>query len=295
VLFKSGDRILTISKGLWVAHPLLVTRYPLAMLGLLLTIPACFWMKRSRTGRYLVLVTLSVIVLAFTPGIAGITSAAVTKKMLYRLSWLFPWGFTIAFVLGRTRLRVRWSWLIAIALTIGLCKGNPVNYTKVLTQFSGVGKPGPEYSDALRELSVEPSPRGVVLAPTNLALMIPAHVPGAYPAFVSPAYSTVRRSEAVKTNRDMRNQLQAGSMDTATRQTIRELGARYILIESSRALNRALKREGGGFEEAYSNRTFTLWRAIGEPGMAGWTLCRRQAGSLREQEHGPGHAGRSAL
>jgi len=259
--FKSGDRVLAVGKSLWMGHPVLVTRYPLALLGLLLTIPMALWIRKSITARYLLVLTLAVLLFAFTPGLAQITSAIVTRKMLYRLSWLFPWGFTIAFLLTRKRPGFRWGWVIAILLALALCKGNPANYTGILRRSALVGRPSPEFVDAAVILSLEPAPRGVVMASGNIGLMIPAFVDQAYPAFVSPAYSTVRRSDAISTNQDMRQLLQTGSLDDETREVIRELDVQYILVESSRPFNMALKHQNSGFEEIYSNRVFTLWKA----------------------------------
>jgi len=139
--FKSGDRVLAVGKSLWMGHPVLVTRYPLALLGLLLTIPMALWIRKSITSRYLLVLTLAVLLFAFTPGLAQITSAIVTRKMLYRLSWLFPWGFTIAFLLTRKRPGFRWGWVIAILLALALCKGNPANYTGILRRSALVGRP----------------------------------------------------------------------------------------------------------------------------------------------------------
>jgi hypothetical protein len=259
--FGSGDRVLAVGGSLWMGHPALITRYPLALLGLLLTIPMALWVRRSITARFLLVLTLAVLFFAFTPGVAQVTSAIVTRKMLYRLSWLFPWGFTTAFLLTRKRPGLRWSWIIAIALALAVCRGNPANYTSMLRRSAEVGRPRPEFVDAAAILAQEPAPRGVVLASGNIGLMIPAFVAEAYPAFVSPAYSTVRRSNAISSNQDMRKLLQVGSLDDETRQIIKDLDARYILVESSRPFSMALKRENSGFDAVYSNRVFTLWKA----------------------------------
>ena len=287
--FGSGDRVLAVGRSLWMGHPALVTRYPLALLGLLLTIPMTLWVRRSITARFLLVLTLAVLFFAFTPGIAQVTSAIITRKMLYRLSWLFPWGFTIAFLLTRRRPGLRWGWMIAILLALALCRGNPANYTGILTRSTATGRPRPEFVDAAVMLSREPAPRGVVLASGNIGLMIPAFVAEAYPAFVSPAYSTVRRSDAISSNQDMRKLLQVGSLDDETREVMRELDAQYVLVESSRPFNMALKRQNSGFEEIYSNRVFTLWKARMEAmpfdraGPAGEdpSLLARAAGELK--------------
>jgi hypothetical protein len=259
--FGSGDRVLALGGSLWMAHPALVTRYPLAVLGLLLTIPMALWVRRSITARFLLVITLAVLIFAFTPGVAQVTSAIVTRKMLYRLSWLFPWGFTIGFLLTRRRPGLRWGWVIAIVLTLALCRGNPANFTGILRRSAAVGRPSPEFVDAAVMLSKEPAPRGVVLASGNIGLMIPAFVDQAYPAFVSPAYSKVRRSDAISSNQDLLKLLQGGRLDEETRDVIRDLDARYILVECNRPFSVALKSQNSGFDEIYSNRVFTLWKA----------------------------------
>jgi hypothetical protein len=148
-----------------------------------------------------------------------------------------------------------------LLLALALCKGNPANYTGILTRSGDVGRPSPEFVDAAAVLSQEPAPRGIVLASANIGLMIPAFVDQAYPAFVSPAYSTVRRSDAVSTNQEMRQLFQSSSLDDETRDIIREFDTQYVLVESSRPFNIALKHQSSGFDEIYSNRVFTLWKA----------------------------------
>jgi hypothetical protein len=238
----------------------LIFRYPMAVLGLILVFPVCRWLGTSRAARFLIVVTGAVLILGFTPGVTRLTAALITEKMLYRLSWLFPWGFIIAFFLSRIGLRLRWAWIIALVLMLGLCKGNPANYLSLLKGSKQTGRASPELVDAFQALSEQPAPRGVILASANIGVMIPAFVSEAYPAFVSPAYSTGFRSEAVKTNKDMRNLLQRGVLDAEVMETIHELGSRYILIEASRPLANALRHGEDGFEMVYRNRTYSIWK-----------------------------------
>lgn len=255
----AGDRILSIGDDTYIAHPLLVTRYPMAMAGLVLTPVLLIWWRRSRTARFLVVLTTSALVLAYVPGIAGIASSIITRKMLYRLTWLLPWGFTIGFFLTRTGLRLRWAWVIAIGVMMLLARGSPQNYFKLMAEMHEGGRPDPEFVEAAVALATEPAPRGVVLAAPNVGIMIPAYVSEAYPAFVTPAYSTVYRSERIRTPRDLRDFLAFGLADEGFMAILGDLECHYIMERMTASMAMGLRAREPEFRSVFANGKYGLW------------------------------------
>jgi hypothetical protein len=255
----AGDRILTIDDGTYIAHPLLVTRYPMAWAGLVLTPLLLIWWRRSRTARFLVVLTTGVLILAYVPGIAGLTSGLITRKMLYRLTWLLPWGFTVGFFLTRTGLRLRWAWVIALVAMMLLSRGNPRNFFMLMVQTREGGRPAPEFVEAAAALASEPAPRGVVLAASNIGMMLPAYVSEAYPAFVSPAYSTVYRSERIRTPADLRDLLAFGIMEESFMDILDDIRCRYIMERMSASLAIALRAREPEFRPVFINSEYGLW------------------------------------
>ncbi|MGD9140446.1 MAG: DUF6077 domain-containing protein [bacterium] len=259
----AGDRILSLSAGAYIAHPLLITRYPIALAGLVLTFAALGWWQRSRTARLLVALTAGVLFLAYVPGVAGFTSGIITRKMLYRLTWLLPWGITIGFFLTRIGLRLRWCYVIAIVITLALCRGDPRNYFSLMASTRDGGRPDPEFLEAAYALGAEPAPRGVVLATTNTGIMIPAYVRYAYPAYVSPAYSTIYRSERIRTPRDLRDffALDVSEEDFAV--TLEDFNCRYILARTTTSMAIKLEAREAEFRPVFANTKYGLWEVHG--------------------------------
>jgi hypothetical protein len=258
--FSAGDRVYTVSENIRIAHPLLVTRYPLALAGLVLTMVAAAKSRASSSARYLVTLTVSVLLVAFTPGIAGLTASVINERMLYRLSWLFPWGMTVAFFLVGLKMRLRWSWLVAVVLTLALCRGGPQNYFRSLGAGRQQGRSNAELLEVLQALAREPSPKGVVLASSIPSLMMPALVSGAYPAYVNPAYSTGGREARITSSKALREMLQSSPQDSEFMTELERLGCRYILIEMTRSLANALRRSDSGFQLIFKNRTYCLYK-----------------------------------
>jgi hypothetical protein len=256
--FSVGDRMYELAGGKVIAHPLLVTRFPMAILGAVLTIVAVRKVRGDFAARFLVTLTGSVALLAYVPGIAGITAGFINERMLYRLTWLFPWGLIIAWFLLHLRLRARWCWVIAIALALVLARGMPQNYFRILLGGRLLGRMNPELEEVFDALNREPSPKGLVLAPPNPSLMLPAVVDDAYPAYVNPAYATGGQGERIRSARDLTKLLSNGWLDEVL-PVIDDLGCRYVLIERSRPLANALRRPGGGFRKVFENRTYVLY------------------------------------
>jgi hypothetical protein len=250
--FEAGDRVLALSDRISIGHPLLITRYPLAMLGLVLSFVLLKYVRESPAARYLAVLTVTVLLLTFLPGLAGIVSAVITWKMLYRLTWLLPWGFTIAFVLTKLARRAAWAWVIAVALALLLCKGNPLNYFAGLRATRDMARTSPELTEVLRVLAGQPAPQGVVLASAQTSQRIPA--------FAGDAYPVAFRSEGPMTHEDLRDLFQTGNLSEAVRKRIEAIGVRYVLAEKSRSLGRAFELGVPWATLVYENKGYGLWR-----------------------------------
>jgi hypothetical protein len=260
--FSSGDRTYEVADGRVIAHPLLVTRFPMALLGLVLTFVLARRVRTDFAARFLVVLTGSVGVLAFVPGVAGVTAGFINERMLYRLTWLFPWGLVIALFLLQLRLKLRWCWLIAIVLALVLARGVPQNYFRTLLGGRLQGRVGPELEEVFGVLDEEASPKGLVLASQNPSLMLPAVVDGAYPVYVSPAYTTGGKGERIRSIKDLVMLLSNGTLDEVL-PVLTDLGCRYILIERSRPLANALRRPDARFRKLFENKTYALYELKG--------------------------------
>jgi hypothetical protein len=256
----AGDRILRINQDVFIGHPLLVTRYPMAIAGLVLTFVMLAWWRRSRAARFLTVLTASVLFLVYVPGVAGLISSLINHKMLYRLTWLLPWGFTIAFFITHIGLRLRWCWVLAIAMALALCKGNPANYFSLMAATREARRPTPEFVEAAHALSAEPAPRGVVLAAANTGMMIPAYVSEAYPAFVNRAYSTVFRSQRFASPKDLREFLAQSSVGTDLAEVIEDFNCQYILIRTTTSLAVRLKTAEEDYRPVFANEQYGIWK-----------------------------------
>jgi hypothetical protein len=259
--FSSGDRMYEVPGDGVIAHPLLVTRFPLALLGLALTFVVARWVRIDFASRYLVVLTASVVFLAFVPGVAAVTARLIHERMLYRLVWLFPWGFAIAMVLTKLRLRLRWAWLIALLLSLALARGIPQNYFRALRGRGLQGRISPELEEVYDALRAEPSPRGIVLASPVPSLMLPAAVEAAYPAYVNPAYTTGGEGERIRSARDLTELLSNGWLDEVL-PVIDDLGCGYVLIERTRPLANTLRRSHPRFRKVFENKTYVLYDVL---------------------------------
>jgi hypothetical protein len=249
---EAGDRVLELSAKIHIGHPLLVTRYPLAMLGFVLTFLLLKYVRQSEAARYLVVVTFSIMVLTFVPGLANITSAVVTRKMLYRLTWLLPWGLTTAFVLDRIVPRARWEWLVAVLLALAVARGNPANYFSYLSGTRNTGRADRELEEVLHVLAAEPRPQGVVLASHETSLRIPG--------FVVDAYPVTFRSGGPRTPDEIRDLLATGELEGRVREEIETLGVQYVIARKSRSLAKSLERGAPWVQSVYENKDYGLWR-----------------------------------
>ena len=261
--FSAGDRTYELADGRVIAHPLLVTRFPMALLGVILTLVVARKVRLDFAARFLVVLTGSVGVLAFVPGVAGVTAGFINERMLYRLTWLLPWGLVIALFLLQLRLKLRWCWLIAIVLALALARGVPQNYFRTLAAGRIQGRLSPELEETFGALNEEASPRGLVFASPTPSLMLPGVVDEAYPAYVNPAYTTGGKDERIRSPKDLTKLLSNGRLDEVL-PVLEDLGCRYILIERSRSLANALRRPGSGLRKVFDNRTYVLYALGGD-------------------------------
>jgi hypothetical protein len=256
--FSSGDRIHRVPGAGAVVHPIQVTRFPLALLGLVLCLALAPGARRSFGIRYLVVLTGSVILLAFVPGVAWLSARLINERMLYRLAWLFPWGLIIAMFLVGLQFRLRWKWVIAVALALVLARGIPQNYFSTLFGWRLQARITPELEECYEALGTEPSPRGIVLASPVPSLMLPASVEEAYPAYVNPAYVTGGEENRIRSARRLTRLLSRSRPDEVL-PVLRELNCRYVLLERNRPLANALRRPQPGFEKVFENNTYVLF------------------------------------
>lgn len=250
--FRAGDRVLVLSDRLHIGHPLLITRYPLATLGLVLSFVLLRYVRQSGAARYLVVLTFSVLILTFVPGVANLTSAAITRKMLYRLTWILPWGLTTAFVLSRISPRIRWAWLLAAVIALAACRGNPADYFASLSAMRNTARTSPDLEEVLHSLAAEPVPQGVVFASSQASLRIPG--------FVGDAYPVTFRYEGARTAEEIRDLFQYGALEGPVRQELEALGARYVIAEKSRSLGRGFEVGTEWAHPVYGNKNYGLWR-----------------------------------
>jgi hypothetical protein len=259
--FSAGDRTLELADGRVIAHPLLVTRFPMALLGLALTFAVARKVRTDFAARFLVVMTGSAAVLAFVPGVAGVTAGFINERMLYRLTWLFPWGLVIALFLLQLGLRLRWCWLVALVLALALARGVPQNYFRTLLTGRLQGRLSPELGEVFDALDREPSPKGLVLASSGPSLMLPAVTSGAYPLYVNPAYTTGGGDERIRSGKDLTMLLSSGRVDEVL-PVCRDMKCRYILIERTRPLANALRQPDPRFQELFENKTYALYRIL---------------------------------
>lgn len=234
------------------ASPLYVTRYPLALLGLILTFLLLCYVRRDPAARILFATTIAVLILAFVPLGAALTAKALTWKLVYRLAWVLPWGFTTGFFIARIRLRRVPPWIFAVVLALALARGNPANYVKVLRQWNPMLRPDREAADVLGVLAREPAPQGVVIASAGTTRMIPAFVADAYPA----SY----RGSGTITRAELEWITASTQLSAEVTAKIAKSGARYVLIEKSAPLSRALAGGASGFRVIHDNSRYELWR-----------------------------------
>jgi hypothetical protein len=258
-----------------IANPSYITRYPLASAGLILTCFLFLYARRSRSARFLLATTLSILVLTFVPGAAVLSARVLTWKLVYRLAWMLPWGLTLGFFVSRVRLRglrsgaAAWipSAAIVVLATLGLARGNPANYARSLVEWRILERPQPLAVDALRALGTEPAPQGVILASQGMSSMIPA--------FLADAYPTTYRGLGTVPRRRLDALLGLGTLTAAAVEEIRQAQCKYILLETVLPLAGALSQADRGqagqdaaghfVHRIYENEQYRIWKVAPAP------------------------------
>ena len=232
-------------------HPLFITRYPLAILGFVLSFVLLFW-RRSPAARFLMGGIFLILFLLFTPVGAALAAAFMTWRILFRLVWPLPWGLVIAFPLTRPKVRPVVTWLVILGFALALGRGDPRNYVSTLQRQSRRNRPLAEAVDAYRYIGSRPSPQGVVLAPESVGRMIAGFLPDAYPVNFR-EYGPVDREK-------LRELMQKKSVDRMLKEELTRHPVSYILLEHTQRLARTLREADTGFELMYENDVFAVWR-----------------------------------
>jgi hypothetical protein len=240
------------SERFQAANPLYVSRYPLAIAGLILCFLLIARFRSSLAARFLVCLTFSVLFFAFTPIGAVLSASLLTWRIVYRLSWIFPWGLVIAFWLSTINLSFRWILLIVFAVAIGLGRGDLRNYAEALAARKEINRPSTDLVHAFRFLSFEPSPQGVVLGSDEIHKKVAAFLPDAYPANY--------RGTGTIDDQSLDQLLRRRRLDDFGIREIKQRPIRYILLRTSMPLAKALARRPSLFPSIYQNDTYGLWK-----------------------------------
>jgi hypothetical protein len=235
-----------------VLNPLFVTRYPLAIVGLILTPLLIPWLKSSSSARFLMCVTLTVLLLVFTPAGVTVTEWLMTRRLIFRMTWVLPWGLILAFFLSRMRVRPVVMWLAVIGLALGLARGRPQRYTASLIEMRSRNRPSPEAEAAFAYLGSQPSPQGVVLASEATGRMVAGFIPEAYPVNFR-EYGPVDRET-------LKSLVKQKQIDERFLQVINANNVKYVLLEKGLPLAGALAKNDAGFVLVYRNASYSIWQ-----------------------------------
>ncbi len=247
-------------EGFPILNPLFIMRYPLAIMGLVLTFALFRYNRTSAAARFLLWLTASTLLLLFTPVGIALTGWFVTPRLVFRLVWVLPWGLTIAFVLARLRLRPVMILLMLLVVILALARGNPRNYTASLSGMQTRNRPSPDAAAAFDYLGSMPSPQGVILASETTGRMIPAFLPHAYPVNF--------REFGPVDSEHLKKLVERKHIDRALTQEIEQHRVHYILIENGKPLAGALEQHDVGFLLRYKNASYSVWEVAVKPDSA---------------------------
>ena len=247
-IFRENFRIL---------NPLFIMRYPLAILGLVLTFALFRYVRSSVAARFLLWLTGSTLLLLFTPIGIALTSWFITPRMVFRLSWVFPWGLTTAFFLAKLKVRPFVTFLMLAAVILALARGNPGNYTALFSRMHGRNRPSPDAAAAFDYLGSRPSPQGVILASETTGRMIPAFLPDGYPVNF--------RELGPVDQENLRRLVGQRYIDRGFIEEAEQHRVRYILIENGQPLAQALKQDNTAFVLRYENASYSIWEKEAGP------------------------------
>ncbi len=235
-------------------HPLFVTRYPIALMGFVLSFALLFWRRKSQTARFLMGVTFLTLFLLYTPVGAAPVAEVMTWRLFFRLVWVLPWGLVIAFFITRPKVRPVVTWLIILGIALAMARGDPRNYTSSLCRSRTRNRPSAQAVDAFRYLGSQPSPQGVVLAPETVGRMIGGFLPDAYP---------VNFREYGPVDREMLEELMDKErIDRMLREELARNQVRYILLEHTQRLAKTLRESDTGFKLMHENDGYAVWEVM---------------------------------
>ncbi len=244
-------------KHLVILSPLFVTRYPLGIAGLVFSLAMLAAFRSSRAARFLTGATLLMLLLAYTPPGTALSAQLMTSRLIFRLTWLLPWGLVITYVLSRLNLRPFALWLVLAGIALALARGNPYNYASSLIRTQARNRPPPEAAASFSYLASEPSPLGGILASEQTGRMIAAFLPDAYPVNFR-EFGPVGRDSLAATVRKKH-------IDNDLTDLLRTNSVRYILIENKLPLAIALRRSKSGFVLKHENSIYSTWQVCAGP------------------------------
>ena len=240
-----------LDKGTHILNPLHITRYPLAIAGVVLALGLVCRARASASSRFLLCGTLAVLLAGYTPIGFRMLAWSLTRKLVFRVTWILPWGMIIAFFLFRSGLRRLVIWAVLMGIALGLARGNPQNYVKSLAAMRARNRPSTETMDMFEFLSTEPSPQGVILASEETGRMIAGFLPHAYPV-------SFREFGPVGRER-LRALVLQQRIDETFLRSLSHYDVRYILIEQRMPLAEALTRAEPDFVLKHMNARYCLW------------------------------------
>jgi len=232
-------------------NPLFIMRYPIAIVGMVLTPALLAYVRSSLAARFMLALVLPVLFLLFTPIGIALAASFLTQRLVFRLVWILPWGLTVAFFVFRLRLRPFFTFLVFAAAVLAISRGNPANYGALFAKMHARNRPSPDAVEAFGFLRSLPSPQGVVLASEATGRMIPAFLPDAYPVNFREYGPVSSESLARMVERD---QIGRDLLDEMERSRVA-----YILIENTKPLARALANAGGRFSLEYRNQSYSVY------------------------------------
>jgi hypothetical protein len=240
-----------LADNLKICNPVYITRYPLAVTGLILSILLVRDFRSRLAARFLACSALATLFLAFTPVGTLVVAGVLNWELLYRLTWILPWGLVLAYCISRG-FKSRWQWLIVAIVLVALARGNPANYARGLASRRLRNRPSPELVDALGALRMEPAPQGIVLTSEVTGRKIAAFLPEAHPV--------TYRGEGPLDAEDLKQLLDRRHLGRAAVDSLLEKQVSYILLRKKWALASALREDPTTFALLHENASYSVWR-----------------------------------
>jgi len=243
--------IVSLAESVRILNPLFVTRFPLAIAGVLLTLIAARDFRRDIAARFLVATTALFFILAFTPPGLSVLAWLINPRLVFRMVLLLPWGLAVAFALSRLKPRPILLGVIIAAITLGLARGQPKNYIESPKATFGRNRASEEAREVLTYLAAKSSPQGRIFASERIGRMIPAFVPDAYPLNF--------REFGILSREDLARMTKLKSLTDEFLRLISDLNVRFVLLENELPLVSAIS-ESDRFRQEFRNSRYSVWR-----------------------------------